>query len=154
MIIVEIAGNLGDDAEERHTPTGKKVIRLRLAARTRKGETVWWQVNIWEETCQKIQPMLPYLKKGTGLIIIGEMNKPETYVGKDGSTQITLTVNADIVKFSPFGKGGGEKNQQQQQQQQQPAYKPAEVPVAQESYAGYGASLDQDLGFASDDLPF
>ena len=37
MIIVEIAGFLGADPEERFTASGKRVVTLRVAARVRQG---------------------------------------------------------------------------------------------------------------------
>lgn len=154
MIIVEIAGYLGSDAEERFTPNGKKVITLRIAARVRQGgrdETVWWKVSIWGDRFDK---MLPYLKKGSAVIVIGEMSKPEIYVGKDGSSQVSLTLNAEIIKFSPFGRqeksqensGGGSHSVGE------PAY--AHAGAAQEQYGSFGASLDSDSSFSGDDLPF
>jgi single-strand DNA-binding protein len=110
MIIVEIAGHLGQDVEERFTSTGKRVISLNIAAKTRKGGeeiTVWWRASIWGDRYDK---MLPYLKKGSAVIVIGEMGKPEVYTAKDGSQQVSMQMNAEILKFSPFGKS--EKSQQ------------------------------------------
>lgn len=160
MIIVEIAGFLGADAEERFTAGGKRVISLRVATRIRQGgqdETVWWRVNIWNDRFDKL---LPYLKKGSPVIIVGDMAVPETYTSRDGITQVSLTLNAEMIKFSPFGKpdgkgaeGGGREaytpnssfeKPQQQQQQQQP------------DYAGFGASMGGESfsSGAGDDLPF
>ncbi len=69
MIIVEIAGFLGADPEERFTANGKRVVSLRVATRVRKGgqdETVWWRVNIWDDRFDK---MIPHLKKCSAVII-------------------------------------------------------------------------------------
>lgn len=147
MIIVEIAGFLGADPEERFTATGKRVISLRVATRVRQGgrdETVWWRVSIWGDRFDK---MLPYLKKGSSVIIIGEMGKPDSYVAKDGTTQISLNLTAEIVKFSPFGRPDSG-----QTRSDQPA---AESPSgAQEQYAAYGANAEPEHAFAGDDLPF
>lgn len=145
MNLLQIAGHLGADAEERFTSTGKRVITLRVAAKTRQGgkeETNWWRVTIWGDRFDK---MLPYLKKGSGVIVVGEMSKPETYVDKNGETQISLNMTAEMIKFSPFGRtdraeGGG---------QQQPAY--ASSGASHESIS-YGSGPSQD--FAGDDLPF
>lgn len=106
MILVEIAGFLGNDPEERFTATGKRVVGFRVGVKVRhagKDETVWWRVSVWGDRFDK---MLTYLRKGSAVIIVGEMGKPELYVDRDGKTQVSLSLNAEIVKFSPFGKTG------------------------------------------------
>ncbi len=111
MIIIEIAGHLGADPETRFTPNGQKVTTLRVATNTRKSgkdETVWWRVTIWGERFDK---MMPYLKKGSAIIVIGEMSKPEIYTDKEGRPQVSLDLTAEMIRFSPFGKGdrGGQE---------------------------------------------
>lgn len=150
MIIVEIAGFLGADPEERFTSNGKRVITLRIATRVRKGgqdETVWWRVNIWDDRFDK---MLPFLKKGSAVIVIGEMSKPETYTGRDGTVQISLTLSAEMVKFSPFGRPDRPESHTQ------PAAEDSFAARAQHGggeYAGVGASHEGSFG-TGDDLPF
>ena len=103
MIIVQIAGRLGRDAETRFTPSGQKVTSLNIATNIRKGgkeETVWWRVTIWGDRFYKL---MPYLKKGAALIVVGEMNKPEIWIDKEGRSQVSLEMTAEIVRFSPFG---------------------------------------------------
>jgi len=105
MNLIQIAGHLGADPETRFTPSGQKVTNLRVAASSRRGnkdETIWWKVTIWGDRFDKL---LPYLKKGSSVIIIGEMSKPEIYIDKEGNPQVTLNLTAEMVKFSPFGKG-------------------------------------------------
>jgi len=115
MIIIEIAGHLGADPEVRFTPGGQKVTTLRVATNTRKSgkdETVWWRVTIWGERFDK---MMPYIKKGSALIVIGEMGKPEIYTDKEGRPQVSLDLTAEMIRFSPFGKterGGQEGSSQ------------------------------------------
>jgi single-strand DNA-binding protein len=113
---VMVAGNLGSDAEERFTPSGKKVVSFRIASRTRKGgkdETIWWRVTIWGDRFDK---MVPYLKKGTGLMVMGELEKPELWTDREGNQQISLNITAESLRFNPFGKGSGEGGQQQEGQ--------------------------------------
>lgn len=144
MNLVEIAGFLGADAEERFTATGKRVISLRVAAKVRqngKDETIWWKVNIWGDRYDK---MLPYLKKGSSVIIIGEMNKPEMYTAKDGSSQISMSMTAEIIKFSPFGKP--DKDRQEGGSQPHMA-----AVSADEQFAAYSAN---EFASTGDDLPF
>ncbi len=157
MIIVEIAGHLGADPEERFTPNGKRVITLRVATRVRKDETVWWKVTIWDDRFDK---MLPFLKKGSAVIIVGEMHKPETYTGRDGTTQVSMSMNAEMVKFSPFGRtdkpseshsGQGEGHGETENPF---AGKTSSAYGSNQQFAGAGAPFESDSPFAGDDLPF
>src|SRR5277367_4506109 len=101
-----IAGHLGADPEVRFTSSGQKVTTLRVAARARRGtkdkdETIWWRVTVWGEQFDK---MIPYLKKGSPIIVCGELNKPEIFTDREGRPQISLEIWASNVQFSPFGK--------------------------------------------------
>jgi single-strand DNA-binding protein len=101
---VNIAGHLGSDPEVRFTSTGKKVTTLRVATRSRKGGadvTIWWRVTIWGEQFDK---MIPHLKKGSPVVVFGELQKPEIFNDREGKPQISLEVWASNIQFSPFGK--------------------------------------------------
>lgn len=124
MNFIHIAGHLGADPETRFTSTGKKVTTLRVATRTRKGQhddTIWWRVTIWGEQYDK---MLPYLKKGSPVIVAGEVQKPEIFTDREGKPQISLDITAVHIQFSPFGKPGSGTAQEGQ------------VPSHQNSYSG------------------
>lgn len=114
MAIIHIAGHLGADAESRVTPSGQKVLTLRIASNIRKGgkdETVWFRVTVWGDRYDK---MVPYLKKGAAVMVVGRLDKPEIYTDKEGRPQVSLNVTAEIVEFSPFGKSdkaGGSSGQ-------------------------------------------
>jgi len=104
MNFINIAGHLGADPETRFTPSGKKVTTLRVATRTRKGgndETIWWRVTIWGDQFDKL---LTYLKKGSAVVVFGEMQKPEIFTDREGKPQISLEITASLIQFSPFGK--------------------------------------------------
>src|SRR5258708_630426 len=99
-----IAGHLGADPEVRFTSSGKKVTTLRVAARARRGakdETIWWSVTIWGEQFDR---MIPHFKKGSPVIVIGELNKPEIFTDREGHPQISMNVTAHNLLFSPFGR--------------------------------------------------
>ena len=99
-----IAGHLGSDPEARFTPSGKKVTSLRVACKSRKNgkdETMWWRVTIWGDAFDKI---LPYFKKGSPIVVCGEMTPPEMFKGKDGEVRLSLALTANHISFSPFGK--------------------------------------------------
>ena len=99
-----IMGHLGADPEVRFTSSGQKVTTLRIAENQRRGgkdETLWWRATIWGEHLDK---MISYLKKGSAVIVAGEMPKPEIYNDRDGNPQISLNMTAHQVTFSPFGR--------------------------------------------------
>lgn len=107
MNFIHIAGHLGADPEVRFTSSGKKVTTLRVATKSRKGqneETIWWRVTLWGEQYDK---MIPYLKKGTAVMIFGELHKPEIFNDREGKPQASMEITAVSVQFSPFGKPGG-----------------------------------------------
>lgn len=104
MFIVHLAGHLGKDPETRFTPSGQKVTTFTLATNQRKGKedvTVWVKVTVWGERFDK---MIAYLKKGSAVIVTGRMNPPSSYTDKEGRTQVSLEVTAEMIEFSPFGK--------------------------------------------------
>jgi single-strand DNA-binding protein len=106
---ITIAGHLGADPEVRFTSSGQKVTTLRVAARVRrnsKGEdTIWWRVTIWGEQFDK---MIPYLKKGSPIIVFGELSKPEIFTDRDGRPQVSMNITANNLLFSPFGRPDGQ----------------------------------------------
>lgn len=152
MNFVIIAGHLGADPETRFTPSGQKVISLRVAVNIRKGgkdETVWYRVTIWGDRFEK---MMPYLKKGSAIIVSGELGKPEIYTDREGRQQVSLDITAENLRFSPFGKGErtGQEGQASTRSQGsahafgEPAYSGAQSAVGQGAF-----SDDQE-----DALPF
>lgn len=108
---VHIAGHLGSDPEVRFTSGGQKVTALRVACNSKKGgkeETTWWKVTIWGEQFDK---MIPYLKKGSPVMVFGELAKPEIYTDREGNPQVSLNLTASSIQFSPFGRSQESKPQ-------------------------------------------
>lgn len=104
MFIVQLAGHLGRDPETRFTASGQKVTSFSIAVNQRKGKedvTTWVNVTVWGDRLDKI---ISFLKKGSGVIIIGRMNPPSKYNDKQGQQQFSLEVTAEMIEFSPFGK--------------------------------------------------
>jgi single-strand DNA-binding protein len=143
---------LGADPETRVTPSGQKVTTLRIATNIRRGgkdETIWFRVTMWGDRWDK---MIPYLKKGSAVMVVGRLDKPEIYNDKEGRPQISLNVTAEMVEFPPFGR------------QEKPAGQQAPAGNAyQEPESGYGASNYSASGqgsyqnaaaFDVDKLPF
>lgn len=104
MSIIHISGHLGVDPETRYTPSGQKVITLRIATRARKKDDapIWWKVTIWGDQFDR---MMTYLKKGSAIMVVGEFMKPDIYTDKEGKPQISLNVVAYNITFPPFGRG-------------------------------------------------
>lgn len=144
MIIVQVAGRVGRDPETRFTTSGQKVTSFSIASSTKKGnkeETVWWRVTIWGERFDK---MMPYIKKGSALIVVGEMTRPpEMYTDKEGKQQVgTLELTAEIVRFSPFGNPDKPAQEQTTSTQAQPQQAYGSESAFSEftgGMAGYGA---------------
>lgn len=141
MNLVEIAGHLGADPETRVTPNGLKITTLRVATNSRragKDETIWWRATIFGDRFDK---MMMHFKKGSSIIILGELNKPEIWMDKEGRPQITLEVVAEIIKFNPFGKaerpqdGSGNVSSYGSNNQQQSYQNAYSAPAQQQSYA-------------------
>lgn len=112
MIFIQIAGHLGQDPEVRYTTSGQKVTSLRVATNIRRGskeKTVWWRVTLWGERFDK---KLSYFKKGSAVIVWGEMGIPDIYQDKEGNPQTSFEIIAEHITFSPFG-GKDRQNQEQ-----------------------------------------
>jgi single-strand DNA-binding protein len=151
MIIVEVAGHLGSDPEVRYTPSNQKVTSFRVATNIKRGEkekTVWWRITCWGDRFDK---RLAYLKKGSAVIVVGEMGIPEIYTDKSGNQQISLELTAEIISFSPFGKGGRSPTEGAQGGEE-----PAEAGTARTmSQKSPGVMLGAgQANFAEDDIPF
>jgi single-strand DNA-binding protein len=104
-MLIQISGHLGQDPETRMTPKGQKVTTLRVATNVRRGKnekTIWWRVTIWGDTFERL---MPYLKKGSAVYIMGEMDIPEMYQDREGNTQVSMGMTASYIGFNPFGGG-------------------------------------------------
>lgn len=164
MIIVQVAGHLGQDPETRFTPTGLKVTTLRLATNVRKGGkdvTVWWRITIWGERFDK---MMPYFKKGSALFVTGEMSPPQTYTDKNGVVQVSMELTAEMISFNPFGggksgNGSGTKSGENVSEEAAPGGPSAYSTAGSSSYSNKDAySVVPGAGQANfadtDDIPF
>src|ERR1700722_17917162 len=145
MNVIQIAGHLGADPVTRFTATGQKITTFTIAVNGRKGGnevTTWFRVTIWGDRFDK---MLPYLKKGSAVFVVGELQKPEIWVDKEGRQQISLEIYAEIIRFSPFGK----PDRQEQQNQQNPVAQGQGFTGSLGGFTGSGAnnSAGSNYGF-------
>ncbi|EQM62556.1 single-strand binding family protein [Chlamydia ibidis 10-1398/6] len=147
-------GFLGADPEERMTAKGKRVVVLRLGVKSRVGnkdETVWCKCNLWHNRYDK---MLPYLKKGSGIIVAGDISI-ESYMSKDGSPQSSLVISVDTLKFSPFIRGENRSSTVDSQTESISIGFDGEaldsaIVADKDMYAGSG----QDQQYVCEDVPF
>jgi single-strand DNA-binding protein len=108
MNFLQIAGHVAADPEERFTQGGKKVTTFRVGTKSRKAGqdvTIWWRVTVWDD---QFKNMMPHIKKGSALIVFGELQKPEIYTDREGKPQVSLEMTAVSLQFSPFGRPAGQ----------------------------------------------
>ena len=158
MTIVHLAGHLGADPEVRTTPSGQKVTTFRLAVNSRKGKedvTVWWKVTIWGDQFDR---MMPYIKKGSGLMIVGEMSPPELYVDRDGNHRYTPECIAFQVSFHPFGRSDKRENDGNGMNNNSSYSGMVETGGPRQAAPGYASSAAPRpvaaVGIPSDEVPF
>lgn len=97
---IVLIGNLTRDPETRATASGVTVCSFTIAVNRRfavNGEKVtdFFRINAWKqmgEACGR------YLEKGKKVAVVGEL-QARTYEAKDGSTRMSLDVQADEVEF-------------------------------------------------------
>lgn len=99
---ITLIGNLTHDPEVRSTPSGVTVCSFTIAVNRRfasgaGGErpTDFFRINAWRqigEACAR------HLSKGRKVAVIGEL-QARTYEAKDGTTRMSLDVQADEVEF-------------------------------------------------------
>ncbi len=154
---ITIAGHLGSDPEVRFTSSGQKVTTLRVAARARrsgKDETIWWKVTVWGEQFDKI---IPYFKKGSPIIVVGELSKPEIFTDREGRPQVSMNITAQNIMFSPFGRPDGQGSTEGSAGQTQTSHPDGQQhPMASPSHQemavhGQGKS---EPAFSDDEIPF
>ena len=101
-----LIGNLTRDPELRTTPNGYTVCDFTIAVNRRRygqqqqqsaqqGDADFFRISAWRqlgENCAK------YLAKGRKVYVSGPLSA-RTFQGQDGTTRLSLEVNADEVEF-------------------------------------------------------
>ena len=120
---ITVVGSLGKDPEMRHSPDGKPVVNLSVAANrkwtnadgTPGEETVWFQVSAWgklAEVCDE------YLSKGRQVLVEGrlrpdpETGGPRIWVRQDGTVGSSYEVVARTVRFLGSPDNGGDEEEE------------------------------------------
>jgi single-strand DNA-binding protein len=140
---VIIVGNLGNDPEMRHIPSGAAVCEFRVATNEvwtdkdgqRQERTEWHRIVVWgkrAETCSK------YLSRGRQVYVEGRL-RTRSWEDKDGNKRYTTEIVANDIQFLGGGGGGGDKRSGE-----------GPPPSGQDDYDfGGGGSQSPD-----DDIPF
>ena len=87
-------GNLGKDAETRHTAQGKAVVQFSVAVKSGYGDkaaTTWARCSMWGDRGEAVAQ---YLTKGQLVGITGEVELKE-FTNKEGNKQSSLEVRVN-----------------------------------------------------------
>jgi single-strand DNA-binding protein len=112
MMILNVSGNLGSDAELKTTPSGDTVCSFSVASTDKvKGEksTTWVRCTIWGK---RGESLAQYLKKGTRVVAVGQFTLRE-YTSQ-GEKKTSVDMRVDQIDLM----GGGERQEQAPRQQQ------------------------------------
>lgn len=96
-----IIGNLCSDPQLRTTPNGIAVCTFTVAVNRRQSteaganEADFFRVTAWRQLAENCNR---YLAKGRKVAVIGSVSA-HTYQANDGTTRVSLEVNANAVEF-------------------------------------------------------
>jgi single-strand DNA-binding protein len=130
---VILVGNLGRDAEVRHTAGGQAVATLNLATTEqwtdrdgqRQEKTEWHRVVLWGKPAESLQQ---YLVKGKQIYVEGRLQTRQ-WDDKDGNKRYTTEIKADRVTLLG-GPGGAPRGSDRGSEYASPDVmrEPADVP--------------------------
>jgi single-strand DNA-binding protein len=103
MHTITTIGHLGKDPEERVTTNGLKLITFSLAVQIAKDKTIWYDCNIWDEKMALFSGIIPHLKKGSKVLVMGDLSTPEIFQTKTGEAKIKNKIQPFSIKFVPSG---------------------------------------------------
>ena len=98
MTKIILIGTLTRDPESRTTPSGHTVCNFDIAVNERRGgqdNTLYFRIAAWDKTGESCQR---YLSKGRKVFVAGPLSY-RTYQANDGTTRVSLEVNANDVEF-------------------------------------------------------
>ena len=112
MQSIHFIGRLSRDVDLKTTPNGVQVASFTVAVERKQKDTEgnkkvdFFNVNVWRglaDICSR------YLSKGKKCYVRGELQM-RTYTAKDGTTKVSLDVQADEVEFlSPKSESNEER---------------------------------------------
>lgn len=114
MNSLTIMGNLGADPENKKTQDGQQYVQFRMAINKRRGETeeTFW-VRVMVFNLDRFSGMIKHLKKGSSILVIGELLPPEGYIDNSGAPKASLSVVAESMHFVFSGAKRDELEEEQ-----------------------------------------
>lgn len=104
MIAAMVAGNIGQDAEQKVTSKGDDVVEFSVASSERKDEPATW---VRCAMFGKRGPLLKqYLTKGQPVCVTGSLKLRE-YKAKDGTMKTSADLRVENVKLMGRAQGEG-----------------------------------------------
>ena len=102
---ITLIGHLGTDVQEKTFGEGRKVLNFSIAASLTKDKTVWYDCTIWPERAHYFKNIIPHLKKGSYVMIMGDLGEPDVYQSKSGETRVKGKVQPFSIQFINTGRG-------------------------------------------------
>ena len=94
MNSITIAGNLGKDAEVRHTANGDAVASFSVADSQGKDRpTVWWSCSLWG---RRAEALAQYLLKGQQVTVAGTVSERE-WTDREGNKRKSMDVRVNEI---------------------------------------------------------
>ncbi len=127
MNTITIAGNLGRDAELRHTSNGDAVLQFSVADNQgRDKQTIWWRCSLWGK---RAEALAQYLTKGQQVTVAGTVSERE-WTDREGNPRKSMEVRVNEIALQ-----GGRREE------------PSERPAPQRAQQPVSDDLDQDIPF-------
>nr|AKH46281.1 single-strand DNA-binding protein [uncultured marine virus] len=141
MNLFSFTGNLGKDAEVKHTQSGTCLCEFSVAVKSGYGDkekTNWVRCVMFGK---KAEGQLPnYLNKGAQVAISGELELQEWEGASGKGAALAVTVqNIDLIGGKPQGQNQGQQGyapQPQQAPMQHAPQQPQQPQYAQQPYTG------------------
>lgn len=101
MNTLTLIGNCTRDPESKILDNGTKITTINLASNIyKKGDqvTMFFRIALFGNA---FDGMMAYVKKGSALVVTGQLQEVKTYEAKDGTWKASLDVVANYISFNP-----------------------------------------------------
>jgi single-strand DNA-binding protein len=103
---ISMIGTLGTDPEVKELAGGVLVAKMRMAHRTPKKTTEWYNVDAWDRWAEAIRAA--GLRKGQQILVEGKLRTDEWSDRATGQKRSAVRVVASQISIvRPWGGGGG-----------------------------------------------
>lgn len=129
---IQIIGNSCKDPEAKILDNGTKITTINLASNIyKKGEntTMFFRVSIFGNQYDKF---LEYVKKGSSLVVTGQLQEVRTYEAKDGAWKASLDVIANSISFNPSSSKKEDSDASYGTEIEEGSYRSKAVPMDEE----------------------